>query len=167
MDIRKTLVASLVPCVDHIRDLYTSLGARVYEVALIHTRWTGGERGVGSEEVISDVPLLPTPRVSDLSAVQYQTYSLGGVEQGAINVSEISPRYTEDELMGRLPQGGEIPLDQNFYWELRVPVSPGESGERRRFVPVSIPGLDPLRFQWMITLVRAQQDRSRSGSTRG
>lgn len=165
-DIRHTLVRSLVPCVDSIRDLYTCLGARVYEVSLVRTRWSGGERGVGVEEVISDEPILPTPKVGDLSGLTYQTYSLGSEEAGTLQVSEVSARYGEDYLMGRYPEGIETPLDENFYWEIRIPVAPNESGERRRFFPTAVANLTPLRFQWTVTLVRAYQDRSRSGDPR-
>lgn len=139
----------------------------MYEVALIRTRWTGGERGVGVEEVTSDVAVLPTPKISDLSGLQAQNYSVGMLEVGTLTVSEISPRYSEDELVGNYAGGAAIPLDENFYWEVRSQASPGEMGERRRFTCVSAPGLDPLRFQWTIHLVRAQQDRSRSGEPRG
>lgn len=166
-DIRRTLVRSLVPCVDQIRDLYTCLGARVYEVSLVRTRWSGGERGVGVEEVILDEPILPTPKIGDLSAMSYQTYSIGSEEVGTLTVSEISARYSEDTLMGRGDGGTEIPTDENFYWEVRIPTSPNISGERRRFVPTSVPNLEPLRFMWTINLARAHQDRSRSGDPRG
>jgi len=161
------LVASLTPCVDRLRDLYTCLGARVYEVVLVRTRWSGGERGVGVEEVISEEPILPTPQVGDLNGVAFQTFSFGSEEIGTLRVDQISPRYNEDQLMGRYEGGAPIPADENFYWEIRIPISDHTSGERRRFFPSNVPNKAPLKFQWSINLMRAHDDRTRAGDVRG
>ncbi len=165
-DISQTVIASLTPCVDKIRDLYTQLGARPYHVNLVHTQWSGGERGVGVEEVIDECPILPTPRVADLSAVNKQLLSVGLEEAGDIRVSEISPRFTEDQLMGISEDGTPVPGDQNFYWEIFFPRADGP-GVRRRFTPKAVPNYNPTRFQWWIDLVKAYEDRTRQGDPAG
>lgn len=160
--IGNTLVRSLVPCVDKIRDLYTCLGARAYTISLVYTRWTGGVRGRGAEEVIRNDPILPTPEVSDFTSISQDVISIGTEEIGEIRVGQISARYTEDELLGT----GTSP-DQNFYWEIQF-LSPNGATVRRRFVPSSAPNLEPLQFEWTITLTRAQEDRTRVlGEPRG
>jgi len=156
-----SLVQSLTPCVDKIRDLYTCLGARVYEVAIVKTRWSGGERGVGVEQVVSEELILPTPRISDLTSLSASTQAIGQEEFGSIEVSQISPRYTEDFLAGREEGGAELPSDMNVYWEIRIPGS-----ERRRFVLNSPPNLSPLKFEWTVRLEKAFENRARNRDPR-
>ena len=47
MDLSKTLGRRLINTVDRLRDIPVRFGLRPYEVHVIRTRWTGGERGVG------------------------------------------------------------------------------------------------------------------------
>lgn len=161
-----TLVSSLAGTVDCVRDLYTSLGARPYQVMLVWTSWSGGARGRGVEEVVREELILPTPKISDLTDLRRDLSSVGTDESGSIRVTEISPKYTEDYLLGRSDDGAAIAADQNFYWEVRFPRVDG-LGVRRRFVPKSAPSLDALAFQWKISLLKASEDRMRTGDVRG
>lgn len=158
--VQRTLLSSLVGCVDCVRDLYTQFGARDYEVALVRTAWTGGARGRGVEEVIGEVKLLPTPLISALTELDNVLTSIGQQETGGVRVSQISARYTEELLTGKSPTGQPIPKDQNFYYEIR---DAGGAGRRRRFTVDSPPDKDPLKFEWVINLTRAVKDRTRSG----
>lgn len=162
LDWKHTMVGALRSQVDCIRDLNACLGARIHDVRLVRTRWSGGVRGRGVEEVISDEPILPAPLVRDLSGVRSYQSGVGAIERGSVVVSEISLRYTEDELQGNYPGGAPIPPNENFYWEV-VNIS---SGERRRFLPDGPPTPDPLKFEYRIRLTRAQENRSRSGEVR-
>lgn len=164
--IDRTLVRSLTPCVDAIRDIYTCLGARAYQVALIVTRWSGGERGEGVEELISHKLLLPTPQIEDLSGLDTQIVAIGQEEDGTVTVSQISPRFSEDELMGRELDGTPIPSDHSFYWEIHFPTASGD-GVRRRFTPAAAPTYNPTAFEWRVTLARQSEDRLRNGDPRG
>lgn len=164
MQIDQTLVRSLVPCVDAIRDIYTCFGARAYEVVLVHTKWTGGERGVGQEEVVSEEKILPTPKVSSLAELDTVLEAIGEQEMGSLRISEISGRFTEAFLTGRR-DGRPIPDDENFYWEVRFLGVDG-SVTRRRFSPDSAPNYEPLKFQWVIVLTRTVQDRTDDGQVR-
>ena len=157
----------LGPVVDRIRDLYACLGVRRYVVRLVKTRWTGGERGDGVEEVVSETVLVPIPRVSDVSNMSATNTAVGEVEMGQLTVSEISTRYTEDELMGRGPAGEPIADDENFYWEVEFVGRNDPMPMKRRFTTNSPPNLTPDKFQWSIKLTRAIEDRSRSGQTEG
>lgn len=163
-DVARTLARSLIPCVDQIRDLYTCFGTRSETVVLVRTRWSGGEQGVGVEEVISETVLLPIPRVAPGSSYDRNLQSVGIVEQGTLKVDQISARYTQDELQGYGPGGTRIPDDQQFYWEVRV--LQGASEQRRRFQVSGTPALDAISLQWSVRLARAQGDRGRAGDPR-
>lgn len=163
--IGRTLIASLTGCVDQIRDLNTCLGARPYQVSLIWTRWSGGERGAGIEEIIRREPILPTPKLDDMAKVRRELQMIGMEELGFIRISEISPRYTEDFLMGLSDDGRPIPEDQNFFWEVHFPRADGP-GPRRRFFPKAVPSYMATKFQWHIDLLKASEDRTRDGELR-
>ena len=163
--IGNTLVANLTCTVDGIRDIYTTLGARQYQLSLVWTRWSGGERGVGDEDVVHREVLLPTPAVSALDAMDREVQMIGTQEVGKLKVSELSPRYSEDLLTGRsivVRDGDPVPLDMNFYWEVFFPQQ-HTPGIRRRFTPISAPNKNPTGFEWTIMLERAVNDRSRDG----
>lgn len=163
----KTVIARLNPVADILRDLKTKpFGARPYQVKLIWTRWSGGERGVGVEEVAAEQMILPTPEIENLNAIALTLQSNGTDEIGVVTVSEISPRYTEDWLLGRLGDGTPVPDDQNFYWEIFFP-RPTEPGPRRRFIPVSAPSLQATSFEWTIRLIHVAEDRTRAGTPQG
>jgi len=164
-NIQKTLVASLTGCVDSIRDIYTCLGARTYTVSMIRTRWSGGSRGVGVEEVLEETMILPTPKISTLTALSTEQLSIGEEEIGAMQLSEVSARFTEDDLTGISMDGTPIPNDQNFYYEVQFP-QPDGSAKRRRYSPDSAPNYDPLKFQWELSLVKIYEDRTRAGAPR-
>ena len=164
--VNQTLIRTLTNCVDSVRDIYTCLGARAYEVVLVRTRWSGGKRGHGTEEVIDEAVVLPTPFVSDFKAVRTQQQPVGSEEEGTVTVSEISPRFTADALQGIGDDGSPIPKDENFYWEIRGIRADGMA-QRKRFLPNSVPNYSPTKFQWTIELVKAYEDRTRRGDVRG
>ncbi len=160
-DLRRTLVQRLTPVVDSLRNLNTVFGARPYQVRLIFTQWTGGERGVGFEEVILEQMILPTPKVL-LAGLKSEINPVGAEEEGAIRVTEISPRYTEDALVGSTPAGMSVDADTQFYWEVFYPRADGP-GVRRRFTVGGTPSYNATKAQWGITLEKAIGDRSRDG----
>lgn len=161
-----TLVYSLTGVADELRDLYTCFGARAYTVSLLWTRWSAGERGQGVEELVRREDLLPTPKVAEISSLRRDLQTIGVEEVGSLRVSEISPRYNEDMLVGRSDSGTPIPREVSFFWEIAFQRPPGQEGVRRRFTPKSAPSYDPLRFQWSIDLLRASEDRTRRGALR-
>lgn len=167
-DIGDALIPSLVCVVDRVRDLKTQLGANQYSVHLIHTRWTGGERGVGEEYVFSDVELEPTPSVAAFSGLRSELTSIGIAESGSLMVSEISARYEEDFLLGRI-NDEPIEEDVNFYWEVQLdPTTPNaDVRRRRRFIPSGPPSFEETKFQWSMNLLRASADRTAEGDPRG
>jgi hypothetical protein len=145
--------------VDSLRQVQTDLGLRVYQVRLIWTRWLGGSRGRGEEYVWHEELLTPTPKVADLSALSRRAAQPGGVEEGGLMISEISPRYSEATLLGTFADVVPGP-DTNFFWEVQSPARDGSPTVARRFFPSGPPAFVPERFMWTIKLSRAQGDRA-------
>lgn len=158
-----TLAHQLIRSADVIRNLYTTYGLRPYNVSLIHTRWSGGKRNIGVEEVVDVTNIVPTPLLSDLSQVAQVNSPIGLDEIGDILVSEVSGAYTENQLTGYTP-GMLLAKDENFYWEIEFPPPcEGQPGERRRFTVNAAPMYYADKFQWQIRLTRQRVDRTRSG----
>ena len=157
-----SLAASLAGVADCARNIGVGLGLRPYTVHLVWTRWSGGERHVGQEEVVRQVQILPTPKVTAISDIQAALIAPGTDEQGMVRVSEVSVsgRYNEDLLLGRGTHGADTAPDQNFYWEVRYPQDDGTS-IFRRFVPRGAPERDMERLEWKLDLNRAGEDRDR------
>ena len=165
LEIGRTIISALNPVADILRDLKTEpFGARPYQVHQVWTRWSGGTRGEGVEEVIAERLILPTPKVADLKGLSATQQMIGQLENGALEVSEISPRYTEEELRGLETGFEEIPGDQSFYWEIMFPRADGAPVPRRAFSTNSAPSYDATNFQWTIRLVRARRDREFDGT---
>ena len=158
-EIAHTLVASLTPVVDKVRNIATCLGARPYQVSLIWTQWSGETRGDGVEQLLLAEMILPTPKIADLTALTTNLQPIGSAEVGSLRISEISPRYTEDKLLGRNDRGAPIGENISFYWEIFFPRA-GGPGVRRRFTPKSAPSYAATRAQWEITLLKASGPRS-------
>lgn len=156
-----TLLACITPCVDQARDVATCLGLRPYQVHLVRTRWTSGERGAGVEEVLSVEPILPTPKLAKVR-VDKRAEGLGWVETGDLLVTEISPRYREEQFYGHSEDGRPIEDGDSFYWEV-TQMRPGTPARKRRYTLSSTPELVAERAEWRLQLTRALGDRAADG----
>lgn len=161
--LRGTLGQALIPAVDAIRQVNTLLGLRNYAVRVVTTRWTGGYRYTGFEEVVDVLSIVPTPKLEGLDAITRQPSTGGVLETGLVRVSEISGAYSEDNLLGTRDGGHEPPEDVNVYWEIEIVQPNGAPTLRRRFQPASAPTYDGGAVQWSITLQQVQQAREPDG----
>jgi hypothetical protein len=174
--VRQTLVSRLIPTVDKIRQLYTDLGLRTYRVFLVVTDWSGGERGRGTMTELARTEILPTPRVDGVTGVSQILHATGLEEEGSISVSQISVKYSEDDLLGTVPlvqdstdrRTGKKSVE--FFWEVvedRGVCDPtgATTARRRRFTPSGAPELSKDTFSWKINLKKQDIDRSRSGGS--
>lgn len=161
--LKRTLARKFIPLGDRLRDLLTKFGLRTNRTSLVFIQWSGGQRGVGTPTVISEELILPSPKINDLSILSADVQDLGINEQGQIEVSEISGRYTEEQLMGRSADGSDTPEDTEFFWEIEFPKPDGTPGEKRRFFPRSAPSYEPGKLQWRLRLERSTDDRARNG----
>lgn len=165
LGLSNTLGRKLIGTVDRLRDLSARYGFRPYEVRVIRTRWTGGERGLGQESVVFDEPILPTPLISSLDGVRRVVNLVGLDELGTISLSQVSGRYAEGYLTGTDAEGYGLDADTDFFFEVVFP-TPGSASDhapRRRFFPVSAPSYDAGRFEWTVTLQRSHVDRQADG----
>lgn len=156
----RSLVESLGAVADDLRQLYTDVGLRPYRMFSIIYRWSGGEIGRGEPTVISQEEFLPTPNIS-LLGVRGSPREAGIVERGDVRVTQISPRYTEDQirtLFHCLP----LPLGCEGFVEITVDSRDGAS-PRRRFAVVGVPTREADRFHWVASLVRQDASRLRDG----
>ena len=161
---KDTLLGSFADgCLDELRQLASDLGARPYRVFWIKTRWSGGKRGRGVETVFSEEEVLPTPKVDQLSSIQLQLLDVGTDEQGALSISEISPRYSENQLRGLNDDGTAVPENETFSWEIRFSRGGPDLKRRRRFIIQGVPSYNATGLQWTVRLIRAGTDREPDG----
>ena len=167
MNLGGTLAQKLIPVADNVRNLFTRFGLRAYKVRVVRVRWSGKKRGQGVPHVERTLDILPTPLVEDLSALTEVLEPIGIDETGVVTVSEISGRFTDDQLR-YLSDDGEPPgPDEEVFYEIEYPQPDGAGGDvKRRFTLRGAPNYSPGRFQWTIRLERAQEDRTRQGDPR-
>lgn len=169
-ELENTLASKLVPVIDRIRQLRTVFGVQQYRVFLVHVQWTGLRRGMGEGKEISRVEILPTPTVSDMAGVTEIARALGRTEEGGVSVSEISARYSEDDLRGFTPdlvdaeQPRTLRPNVEFFWEVVEARANRPNPIRRRFTLASAPSLSRDTTQWRAQLTRMDYDRSRAGN---
>jgi hypothetical protein len=166
LQLNKTLARQLVPLADQLRDMLTQFGLRPYKVRIVRTQWSGGERGIGVPVVVKETDILPTPLLSDLTTLTEIVQPVGLDEIGMVTLSEVSGRFTEDDLMGRDSDGAPIPADQEFFYEVEFPRLDGLPGVRRRFFPRSAPQYDAGGLQWVVRMEKTHEDRDRAGDPR-
>jgi hypothetical protein len=150
--------------VDALRDLWTQLGARSYAVILVHTRWSGGAIGEGQEQIIDEKYILPVPKVSTATSLTHEASPIGTEDSGELTISEISPRYTENVLLGLGQDGTPLAEGTQFYYEILNLDGTAPENNRRRFITASAPNYDPEAFEWTVRLTRVIGDRTRSGA---
>lgn len=173
----RTLANRLGKRADDLRQFSTKFGARSKRVFLVWTRFTGEERGEGDEKVLHRVELLPTPRVSELTAVSRRPLTEGTLTDGGVRVDGISVhRYTEDMLRGlTVPgepgqPGTPIARDRgtdpkvDFFYEVVDDGRQGEGvAERQRFQLIGYPTRLETRVQFVVFLQRSSADMDRDG----
>ncbi len=176
----RTLANRLGKRVDNLRQFSTKFGTRSKRVFLVWTKVTGEERGEGDENILYRIELLPTPRVSELTAVSRRPLIEGSLSDGGVRVDEISVyRYTEDMLRGLVvpgepgqpgtpiaPVGAERLTNPriDFFYEI---VDDGRQGEgraaRQRFQLIGYPARLESRVQFAVFLQRSSADMGRDG----
>lgn len=163
---KETLLGSFVgdDCLDELRQIASDLGARPYRTFLVVTRWSGGKRGRGVEVVVSETEITPSPKVDPLNSIQIAMLDVGTDEQGGLSVSEISPRYTENQLRGLSDDGTPRPENETFSWEVSLSRGDRDSKRRRRFTIQGVPSYDAGKLQWSVRLLLAGATRNAAGA---
>jgi len=148
--------------VDELRQIQTDLGMRPYRVWSVLVEWSGGEVGRGDPRVVGEQELLPTPLV-DTRPVRFELRSGGRIDRGVITLREISPRYTEDQILAMF----HVKPGFQAFIEVKHDARDGERTERRRFAVVGQPWRDAENFQWVVRIGTEQESRSRDGAVNG
>jgi hypothetical protein len=182
---RRTLAHRMTRVADRLRQLNTRFGLRSNRVFLVWTRWSGAERGEGREEVLAEIELLPTPRISDLTSQSRRPFSAGIFPEGSLRVDQIScGAYTHDHLMGlAIPRESTTapradtgsPINQHgdekstdpkvdFWWELHEDGRGDDPATRKRFRVFGQPARKEGSLYWAVNLERADEPRNRTGS---
>lgn len=161
-----SVARTLIDTVDQLRDIYSQFGLRPYRVKVIKTKWSQGRRGGGIEEVSFERLIDPTPLVLDISALTEIVQPVGLDEVGTIRIEQISGRFTEDMLRGHDDEGTPPGSDEQVFWEVEFPIPGNGSGTKRRFFLRSAPMYFADKFQWVVTLEKSHEDRSRAGELR-
>lgn len=159
-----SLARRFVPLADSLRDLLTRFGLRSYRVLAVRVAWSGSRRGYGVPTVVSEEAILPTPKITP--TLDQVIQPVGSLEVGSVEMSQISGRFSEEQLMG-LGEGGEpLPPNEEFFYEVEFFPHDGPS-LRRRFVPKAPATYYPGRLQWTLRLERSFDNRERNGDLEG
>ncbi len=154
------------------------------------TECSGYERGEGNEGELLRLEILPTPRVSDLTSVTMNPFSGGILPAGSVRVDQISARFNDDILSGRIApaadaRGHRIVEPFDFFYEIIedgradgpltgpcAGVSEAEQlsgfpsdASRAKFRLASVPNRDEGSVQFTVLLERISEDRTASGQS--
>lgn len=155
----RSLVETLNGVVDDLRQLYTDFGLRPYRVFSVSYRWSGGLIGRGEPEKLSEVEILPTPKL--LPTLRWDFKSAGVVERGTFTLSEISARYTEEQV--EILLGGVDDPAIDTFIEITLDARDSEPNKRRRFAQDGVATLDAENFQWTVQVTKSDINRTDSG----
>jgi hypothetical protein len=182
-----TLANRLGPRIDRLRQLETRFGLRSVRTFLVWVAWSGTEQGSGTEKVLAEIELLPTPKVPNFDAQQWQAKSGGRLPEGQVVIQEISLSYDRELLTGRrVPNNAksdgtpiyDVRTQVEFFYELRdddrssPPTGAQASGDhqshplvrRSRFRPLGEPARREGFVSWSVLVERASQDRNPDGT---
>lgn len=84
---------NILPAFDRARTKLDTLGLRRYAVATRRRTWSGGRKGLGTATT-ADTPLVPTPRVRQLSTREIAA-SGGKYQQGDFRIDRITPAFAK------------------------------------------------------------------------
>lgn len=158
----RSLAAELASTADDIRQLYTDAGLRPYRVFMVVEHWSGGQVGRGKVHT-TETELLPTPKVNVKGSYDGLT-AAGRQPKGSVMITEISARYTEDEIVGLFTPPAKP--DQVTFLEVSVDARDGKT-RRRRYTIKNAPQLDAENFQWTAVGVSQSSERTRDGKVTG
>lgn len=147
---------------DRLRQFSTKFGLRPYRVFLVWTTFDGEERGEGRERELQRIEVLPTPRISELTALQAAAYPTGVIGTGAIRADLISVKFTESQLNGtaipaRGQALGDYPDKIDFWWEMRADGRGLDVAKPIRFRLAAAPMLLPGSLGWAVMLEKQEE----------
>lgn len=137
------LIERLVPTVDRVRTLVSSLGFRQHRVYRVKKTWSGTRCNEGTATTTLDSEITPAPRLME------EVEPFGDPRN--IRLEEVSLAYTEADLTG-----GTLAANQEFYY--RVTDSNPEATRTRFFALDGAPICDRLNVQWVLKLKQREEE---------
>jgi hypothetical protein len=167
LEARWTLVNRLGRRIDRARQFTTKYGLRPYRVFLTWTKFSGDETGEGNEQVYQRIEILPTPKLIDLTAINYSPVSSGVLPIGSIQLRRVSISYTQDTLMGKtVPIPHQPPPEPfQFFYEVVEDGRGDDPSDRQRYRLAASPFRAAGSNEWRLTLERASGDMRRDGTS--
>jgi hypothetical protein len=183
---KQSLAHRLTRPADRLRQFYTRFGLRSTKVFLVWTKWSGKRRGEGKEEILTRVELLPTPRVTDETAIRRNPRAQGILPEGTLRIDQISAgAYTADNLRGlvipgldatsphdsrgQVVGGSNIEPESNdridFFYELAEDGRGENPAERDRYRLLGGPDRKEGSLYFAVNIERASEDTDRLGET--
>lgn len=153
-----SLAEEIAATVNEARAVHTELGLRPYRVFSVRVHWSGGERGRGDVTRVSEEEFLPRPKVT--FRTRRELTQGGFVERGVVELAEIDPQLTADQVADLFQQQPLAKGDEGFI-EIYMDARDGET-QRRRFVVAEPP--ERRAFEWRVVLRQQDGGRSRTGS---
>lgn len=103
---RRPVSDKLIDVVDNVRrKIHRALGTRTYRVQIVTRRWSGGDVGVGTP-ITTILEIDPRPLVERSEG---DHLAPGGREnQGDATITQISLRYSAEELQPPIPPSTEV-----------------------------------------------------------
>jgi hypothetical protein len=167
-DAKDSLLHRLGSRVDRIRQFSTKFGNRPYRVFLVWTKYSGSERGEGTESEYKRIELLPTPKTMSMDHLTLNPMLVGVAPQGIVKLEEVSTTYTEDQLTGRnvpVTHADHVPEAYDFFYEIVEDGRGDPLPVRTMYRIYSPPVRRPGKVDWLILLERMSEDRTRSGQS--
>ena len=164
---RRTLVNRFGPRMDRLRQFPTNFGLRPYRVFLTWTKFSGDETGEGAETIYQRIEILPTPKLIDLSSINFSPVSAGILPIGSIQLRRVSIAYTQDTLEGKSVPIPHItpPEPFSFFYEVVEDGRGDNPSDRQRYRLASSPFRAAGGCEWKLTLERVSGDMKRTGQS--
>lgn len=134
---------------DFSRAAQASAGQRPYRVFSVVV-----VDGVKGETVLSSEEYLPRPLVN-FDGLKMEATEGGTKETGQIEIKELSPYYSEDQIRALFPT--RLEKGQKAYYEVFLDTE--EAPVRRRFALVSVPFRDAFGWSVKAQIQRTPRDR--------
>lgn len=151
---------------DRLRQIATNFGIRPLRVCLVWTKWSGAERGEGTEQEVRRIEILPTPKVSSLDSVSYSIFHSGTLPVGSIRVEQVTESLTLDTLSGKVvPKKGEptVPEPYSFFYEVREDGRGDNPPQRWKYRLLGVPFRRAGKVDWTMLLEKISEDPRRDG----
>jgi hypothetical protein len=98
----KTFLDNIFPAIDSIRTIHDNFGTRPYTVKIVTERWSKGYQYEGEIIPVKELNIYPIPKIEKLNDLTGKYEPCGELLEGIIKISEISSKYSAEDLNPKL-----------------------------------------------------------------